>query len=500
MKQDDIDKRINMPDVDAEWAKFEHEVIRKETLRRLRNVTAWAGGISVAATILLLFVLNVSNNKATEKPLVAQQVVLESPQNKPTTIKANSDVANTPIKHDASQQSSRILREEVVVGGERFKLLTTYADGIKLAEHLLIQPDSASESWEKEHRHSAFYNKLRIQFLMPKDIEFGIEYEPSSQSREWSLCYDSVRHSLIYHKADTNIWRAARNALGEYKKVDGKQKWVFRKYPKSCERLKVKTYSMAITEEQARRLKTMWTEAIGCVEKKKAFILDGTKCEFPIGKLKAQRPDEENPLITFTYELAEAVFTHNVSRKDSLLEDSTLKRIQEAVKPMYFNYDSLIIIVNKQQLPDSLCKLIHHRPNQYFDQKGLMIDKRINWSAHGAKFSSGYDKNCPIMELTTIPDTLSDTYVSLHPEMLPSLHRVSGIVLDENDQPLADAWVGHYRVGPGSVTDSNGHFSFWLPRDKDRLYVNCAGYYPTIRNIQIADTAVIIRMETKLKK
>ena len=30
MKTEDIDKRIGMPDVDAEWAKFEREVIDKE--------------------------------------------------------------------------------------------------------------------------------------------------------------------------------------------------------------------------------------------------------------------------------------------------------------------------------------------------------------------------------------------------------------------------------------------------------------------------------------
>ena len=30
MKTEDIDKRIGMPDVDAEWARFEQEVIGKE--------------------------------------------------------------------------------------------------------------------------------------------------------------------------------------------------------------------------------------------------------------------------------------------------------------------------------------------------------------------------------------------------------------------------------------------------------------------------------------
>ena len=68
MKTEDIDKRINMPDVDAEWARFEKEVIGKNT-----NSTKkiWLGGISIAASIILvtgLFLLGL-NNKETKQIL-----------------------------------------------------------------------------------------------------------------------------------------------------------------------------------------------------------------------------------------------------------------------------------------------------------------------------------------------------------------------------------------------------------------------------------------------
>jgi hypothetical protein len=385
------------------------------------------------------------------------------------------------------------------------KFLTTYSDGKKLAERLHIQPDSASDSWQEKHRRGAFYNKLRVQLLMSKHVAFGMGSEPS-QSREWALYFDSVSHALVYHKADTNIWQASRKALGEYKKVDGKQKWVWRKHPKSCRHLKVRQYSMPITDQQARDLKAMWMDAVNCSKEKKAFLLDGTKCEFPIGKLKAERPGGVNPLITFTDKLAEAIYTHNVSCKDSLLADSTLRRCltdtKEAVKPWHFNYDSLIMIVNKQQLPDSLCKLIRHRPQQYFHQQGLMIDKMRTWFGYGGKFYSGYDKDCPIIELVTIPDTLSDAYVNQHPYLQQSLRHVTGTVVDENDQPLVDAWVGMtYDAGPGTVTDSAGHFSFWLPRNITKIRVRCVGFQPIIRNIQPTDTIQNFRMKdvTKIK-
>ena len=71
MKREDIDKRIGMPDVDAEWARFEHGVIGKKP--KLLRVAAWAGGIGIAAAIALLFVLNVGKEETAEQPLMAQQ-------------------------------------------------------------------------------------------------------------------------------------------------------------------------------------------------------------------------------------------------------------------------------------------------------------------------------------------------------------------------------------------------------------------------------------------
>lgn len=50
MKQEDIDKKIGMPDVEAEWAKFEREVINQKTASR--KPLYW--GIGIAASIALV--------------------------------------------------------------------------------------------------------------------------------------------------------------------------------------------------------------------------------------------------------------------------------------------------------------------------------------------------------------------------------------------------------------------------------------------------------------
>ena len=53
MKTEDIDKKIGMPDVDEEWARFEREVLGEEvTKSRKRVFVGWT--IGIAASIALL--------------------------------------------------------------------------------------------------------------------------------------------------------------------------------------------------------------------------------------------------------------------------------------------------------------------------------------------------------------------------------------------------------------------------------------------------------------
>ena len=76
MKTEDIDKKIGMPDVNDEWAKFESEVINKEEAaprKSRRPLYIWLGGLGIAASLLLLFVLNMKEPQSTgDAPMIAQ--------------------------------------------------------------------------------------------------------------------------------------------------------------------------------------------------------------------------------------------------------------------------------------------------------------------------------------------------------------------------------------------------------------------------------------------
>jgi len=365
-------------DIDAKWAKFEREVIGKKS--RSRKPLFWS--VAIAASVLLLtgFFLFAPNSKEprqlqadagqkaiskTEKQItakaeeetrksegekivqktevrhpkitlqgqreekntdkevvlhVAERVVLESDDVKDESKKSQEQ----PIK----QHETNRLAEVVFVGLDsvgNLVSITNYEDGKRLAEQLSIHTDSASEAWQKKHQRIAFYYKEKARLLKPRNMAFGMSCE-RSQANEWILYYDSIAHALIYKEAKKNIWQATNEALFKWKKIDKERyKSVLRKHPKKCKGIKVKTYSIPITDRQAQELKSMWLDVVSC-GKKKAFLQSDMKYEFPLGELKVTAPNAKNPFVSFTNELSEAVMKGNVSHKDSMLTEPMIKK------------------------------------------------------------------------------------------------------------------------------------------------------------------------------
>ena len=96
MKTEDIDKRIGMPDVDAEWARFEQDVIGKEPKANRRSIYSWIGGLGIAACLLLFFLINIGDEPQPETPVVAEQA---EPQ---------------PVQQSAAAEVKEIQKEPIV--------------------------------------------------------------------------------------------------------------------------------------------------------------------------------------------------------------------------------------------------------------------------------------------------------------------------------------------------------------------------------------------------
>ena len=336
------------------------------------------------------------------------------------------------------------------------------------AQDKLIRVDSDSAAWQKDAPQYLLADKEKARLLMPQGAAFGVECIPSF-SPEWTLTYDSVAHVLVYKIAEKSIWYTTYRSMHKLKKVSkNHSKSVPRKHPKNYEAPDVKTYSLSVTPEQVQKLRAIWRTAVGTAEDKEVFMLDGTKWEYFIDGRRAKSHREKNVLVKFTNELAEAVETGNVSRKDSLFEASqkvitglTTPPPPEVLEPGTVHK---LIIVNGTPLADSdhfidvpntIGELSYFNKLQqtirsvkyYYEKK----DKQPLEEKYGIKVKG------TIAEFTTTPDTLCDAYVREHPEVMQTRRYVEGYVLDKEGKPLPNAWVfvdGQSMMGATSVAKS----------------------------------------------
>lgn len=113
MKTEDIDKKIGMPDVDAEWEKFEREVIDKNSTSN-KSVIMW--GLSIAASIALVagvfFFGNVFKEQGDKKVAKVEQPAAPNTHGQVTTapeIETMSDAkANTVSENNKASEAKTI--------------------------------------------------------------------------------------------------------------------------------------------------------------------------------------------------------------------------------------------------------------------------------------------------------------------------------------------------------------------------------------------------------
>jgi len=185
----------------------------------------------------------------------------------------------------------------------------------------LIRVNSESKNLRKTSSQRKMFESEKTRLLMPQGAAFGVECIPSF-SPEWTLTYDSLAQALVYKVAEKSIWYSTYGAMHKKKKIKGKNYSVPRKRPKNYIAPEAKTYSLAISDEQVQQLRAIWRTAVGAAEDREVFLLDGTKWEYFIDGKFAKSHRNKNVLVKFTNELAETVWTGNVSRKDSLFEAS----------------------------------------------------------------------------------------------------------------------------------------------------------------------------------
>ena len=181
----------------------------------------------------------------------------------------------------------------------------------------LIRVDSASIAWRQKDLTLSLYDKELARLLVPKNTQFGVIRVPYFHS-ESSLTYDSVNHTLVYINAWRNIYEATSMATTKRKKVGNKVRLVPRKHIYNYAAPEVGTYTLNITDEQAQKLKEVWTNAIQNAEaKEENIIFDDPTWEFFIGNKRAKSYQLQNTLVKLANELMDSVFNGNWLRKEA---------------------------------------------------------------------------------------------------------------------------------------------------------------------------------------
>jgi hypothetical protein len=200
------------------------------------------------------------------------------------------------------------------------------------AQEKLIRIDSASVSWRQNDLPASFYDKELARLLVPQNTQFGVVRIPSLRC-ESSLTYDSVNHQLVYIEAATSIYDATYKATNTYRPLSAR-KWarktqgknekeeinmvsvVPRKRPHNYVSPDVRTFTLAINDEQAQKLKKMWTDAVQNAEGKEDFILDGTTWDFFMGNQWAKSHERQNALVKYANELMDSICNVDWGKKD----------------------------------------------------------------------------------------------------------------------------------------------------------------------------------------
>ena len=144
--------------------------------------------------------------------------------------------------------------------------------------------------------------------------------------------------------------------------------------------------------------------------------------------------------------------------------------------------DSILYLINGVPQPKENNKWLDKRSYlNYFKGQHLHVSRVMDYMNVKQRYIEKYGEAAKhgVIEYICVEDTLCDYYMDQHEELKASRRRVSGVVYDENDEPLEHTkiYILHdRRIWGTETTDSTGHFVFWIPRKDVKLNFTHFGY------------------------
>ena len=148
--------------------------------------------------------------------------------------------------------------------------------------------------------------------------------------------------------------------------------------------------------------------------------------------------------------------------------------------------DSILYLINGVPQPKENNKWLDKRSYlDYFKGQHLLVSRVMDYMNVKQRYIEKYGEAAKhgVIEYICVEDTLCDYYMDQHEELKASRRRVSGVVYDENDEPLAHTiiYIWHEkRVWGFETTDSLGNFTFWVPRSDVKMEFTYVGFYKAV--------------------
>ena len=507
MKTEDIDKKIGMPDVDAEWARFEQEVIGKEPKANKRSIYSWIGGLGIAACLLLFFLINMGDEPKPATPVVAEQA-----EPKPVQQPAAKENKEEPIVHIVNTpRFKNALRKELALAEPK------PATPVVAEE---VEPEPAQQPAEEEVKEEPIVNVVSTP-QPKKEPVLANNDTPASKGLETSaheytgkvqkfnmddvkdLAFESVDQSLKNQIAgldvvpnSSHLGKGVTMRLRGIKPIkESNQPLVLingERLPKSIKHALKKASSFDTEEDYENALNPYLKKHHQAIDQIVVYKDDESSFKQKYGDLA------KNGVI-------------NITTKPSKKQKLTG---QIAGLPDSPPNDSILYIVNGVPQPKENNKWLDNRSYlNFFKGQHLLVDsinRNINEEAKQRYLERfGMAAKYGGVEYFCMEDTLSDNYMNQHEELKASRRRISGIVLDENGRPLDCATIHIMQFQPEKkiwgvkTTDSKGKFAFWIPREGIKLHFETF-FHKTVK-VEPTDKPLTIRMRLskdgkKLKK
>ena len=434
-----------MPDVNDEWAKFESEVINKETTpqKSRRTLYAWLGGMSIAASLLLFFVLSMKDELA-EDPQFTAQAKIEKNVVESTMVESavEEPIVESPVEIAEAK--------EVVVKTQPKTKPVVKKDTVKMLPAQLIAQVRAYEQKSDADRVTGI-DDGREEVVRPLETPRRIEM------REYEdLGYTSVDDALQGRISGLEIVERSGNlGAGKNVRVRGTK-------PTDDDDSPLVVINGVVTD---------WKIPVWVV-----------KTDTDVVRYLGLQYKDVTDIRVLKDESATALYGHlgrkgvldiTTKTKGNSLAEVDLSKVK--AKENYHASKSQVRL--KTDLSDKVVTTGF--------SKIEFVDEPLVGRIAGLDIKNGF---------------IFDSYVLNHPEMKKDYRRIEGYILDEDNKPLEKTFVRILEKDAGTYTDSTGYFYFWVAKTDTLLQAAHVGYVSCRFHPKDTTMTIHLRDATKIKE